>query len=93
MQQNSRCRLCRDRGEMIDQIISECSKLAQKEYKTWHDSQERIGSRTEGLGSNGTDGDCPNYSIVGIGQNMDKFYQQDYIIFSVQFLILILILG
>ena len=36
-QQNSRCRLCGDRDETINHIISECSKLAQKEYKTRHD--------------------------------------------------------
>ena len=34
-QQNSR--LCGDRDETINQIISECSKLAQKEYKTRQD--------------------------------------------------------
>ena len=33
-QQNSKCRLCGDRDETIDHIISECSKLTQKEYKT-----------------------------------------------------------
>ena len=32
-QQNSKCRLCGDRDEAINHIISECSKLAQKEYK------------------------------------------------------------
>ena len=36
-QQNSKCRLCADRDETINHIISECSKLAQKEYKTRHD--------------------------------------------------------
>ena len=36
-QQNSKCRLCGDRDETINHI-SECSKLAQKEYKTRHDS-------------------------------------------------------
>ena len=36
-QQNSRCRLCGDRDETINHIISECSKLAQKEYKARHD--------------------------------------------------------
>ena len=30
-QQNSKCRLCGDRNETIHHIISECSKLAQKE--------------------------------------------------------------
>ena len=36
-QQNSKCRLCGDRDETINPIISECSKLAQKEYKVRHD--------------------------------------------------------
>ena len=36
-QQNSKCRLCSDRDETINHIISECSKLAQKEYKARHD--------------------------------------------------------
>ena len=36
-QQNSTCRLCGDRDETINHIISECSKLAQKEYKARHD--------------------------------------------------------
>ena len=34
---NSKCRLCGDREETINNIISECCKLAQKEYKTRHD--------------------------------------------------------
>ena len=37
MQQNSKCRLCGDRDETINHIISECSKLSQKEYKARHD--------------------------------------------------------
>ena len=37
MQQNSKCRLCSDRDEIINHIISECSKLAPKEYQTRHD--------------------------------------------------------
>ena len=36
-QQNSKCRLCGDRDETINHIISESSKLAQKEYKARHD--------------------------------------------------------
>ena len=36
-QQNSKCRLCGDRDETINHIISECSKLAQKEYRNRHD--------------------------------------------------------
>ena len=36
-QQNSKCRLCGDRDETISHIISECNKLAQKEYKARHD--------------------------------------------------------
>ena len=34
---NSKCRLCGDRDETINHIITECSKLAQKEYKARHD--------------------------------------------------------
>ena len=36
-QQNSKCRLCGDRDETINHIISECNKLAQKDYKARHD--------------------------------------------------------
>ena len=36
-QQNSKCRLCGDRDETINHMISECSKLTQKEYKARHD--------------------------------------------------------
>ena len=36
-QQNSKCRLCCERDETINYIISECSKLAQKEYKSRYD--------------------------------------------------------
>ena len=34
-QQNSKCRLCGDRDETIN-LVNECSKLAQKKYKTRH---------------------------------------------------------
>ena len=36
-QQNNNCRLCGDRDETTNHMISECSKLAQKEYKARHD--------------------------------------------------------
>ena len=36
-QQNSKCRLCGDRDKTINHIISDCRKLAQKEYKARHD--------------------------------------------------------
>ena len=36
-QQNSKCRLCGDGDETINHKISECNRLAQKEYKTRHD--------------------------------------------------------
>ena len=35
-QQNIKCSLCDDRDETTNHIISECRKLAQKEYKTRH---------------------------------------------------------
>ena len=41
-QQNSKCRLCGDRVETISHIISECSKLAQKEYKARHDCVGKV---------------------------------------------------
>ena len=36
MQQN-RWRLCGERDEAVNHIIRECSKLEQKESKSWHD--------------------------------------------------------
>ena len=42
MQQNSKCRLFGDRDEAINHIISECSKLAQKEYKVRHDCVSKV---------------------------------------------------
>ena len=41
-QQKSKCRLCSDRDEKINHIISECSKLAPKKYKTTHDWMEKL---------------------------------------------------
>ena len=41
-QHNSKCRLCGDRDETINHIISECSKLAQMEYKTRHDWVSKV---------------------------------------------------
>ena len=41
-QQNSKCRLCGDRDETINHIISECSKLAQRGYKARHDSVGKV---------------------------------------------------
>ena len=41
-QQNSKCRLCGDRDETINHIISECGKLAQKKYKTRHDWVDKV---------------------------------------------------
>ena len=41
-QQNSKCRLCGDRDETINQIISERNKLALKEYKTRHDRVGKV---------------------------------------------------
>ena len=42
MQQNSRCRLCGDKGKTIIHMISKCSKLAQKEYNTRHDRVGKV---------------------------------------------------
>ena len=42
MQQNSKCRLCGDRHETINQIICEYSKLAQKENKITYDGVGKV---------------------------------------------------
>ena len=41
-QQNGKCRLCGDRDETINHIISECSKLAQRKYKSRHDWDGKV---------------------------------------------------
>ena len=41
-QQSCKSRLCHDRNETINHIISKCSKLAQKEYKTRHDWMGKV---------------------------------------------------
>ena len=41
-QQNSKCRLCGDKNETINHIISECSKLAQKEYQNTQDWVDKV---------------------------------------------------
>ena len=40
--QNSKWRLCGDRDENINHVISEYSKLAQNEYKTRHDWVDKV---------------------------------------------------
>ena len=42
MQQNSKCRSCGYRDEMINHIVSKCSKLAHKEYKTRYDWVDKM---------------------------------------------------
>ena len=42
VQQNNRCRLCGNRNETIDHIVSEHHKLAQKEYKTRNDWMGKV---------------------------------------------------
>ena len=41
-QQNRKCRLRSDRDETINHIISECRKLAHKEYKATHDRMGKV---------------------------------------------------
>ena len=36
-QQNSKCRLCREKYKTINCIVSEWGKQVQKEFKIWHD--------------------------------------------------------
>ena len=42
MQENNRCTLYADRDETINHKITECSKLAQKEYETRHDWADKV---------------------------------------------------
>ena len=35
------CRMCGERSETVSHIVSQCSKLAQKEYKRRHDNVEK----------------------------------------------------
>ena len=36
-QEQSKCRMCVEKHETVSQLISECSKMAQREYKRRHD--------------------------------------------------------
>ena len=36
-QENSKCRVCEKAEESVNYVLSECSNLAQKEYKRRHD--------------------------------------------------------
>ena len=36
------CRMCKEKGESVMHILSECTKLAQREYKRRHDNVARI---------------------------------------------------
>ena len=36
-QQESKCRMCGQSDESVSHILSECGKMAQKEYKRRHD--------------------------------------------------------
>ena len=38
---DAKCRMCRDKNETVNHIVSGCSKLAQKEYKKRHDNVAR----------------------------------------------------
>ena len=39
---NDKCRMCGEKGETVWHIISECSKLAQREYKRRHDNVAKM---------------------------------------------------
>ena len=36
------CRMCNEKGESVSHLVSECSKLAQRDYKRRHDNVARI---------------------------------------------------
>ena len=41
-QQNSKCRLWEEKDEMVNHIVSECSKLAPKDYKARFDWVDKV---------------------------------------------------
>ena len=41
-QQNNKCRLWDERDEVINHIMSKCSKVAQKEYKSRHERVRKV---------------------------------------------------
>ena len=43
IEQNSKCKLCGDMYETINNIETECKKtIVQKEFMTWQDSMEKV---------------------------------------------------
>ena len=52
-QQNSKCRLCSNRDEMINHLINVCSKLAQKEYKALWSTGKCAGNFSSTIQTNG----------------------------------------
>ena len=52
--ESAMCKMCHERGESISHVISECTKLAQKEYKKRHDNVARM-IHGELCGVNGLD--------------------------------------
>ena len=62
-QEQSKCRMCREKDETVNHLISECSKMAQREYKRRHDW---VGRRVHW-------DVCRKYGI----EVKDKWYQQE----------------
>ena len=42
-QEQRKCRMCGERDETVNHLVSECSKRAQREYKRWHTWNDRRG--------------------------------------------------
>ena len=69
---------CEKKDKYLD-LARELRKLRKHElddytncnWCSWY-CHQRVGTRAGGLGNNETDEDCPNYSIVEIGQNTEK---------------------
>ena len=40
--ESSLCRMCNEKGESVSHLLSECSKLAEREFKRRHDNVIRI---------------------------------------------------
>ena len=60
-----------DPARELKTVVHESEDYSSCNWCSWY-NHRRIVSRTGGLGNNGTGGDCPNNSIVEIGQNTEK---------------------
>ena len=81
-QHNSKCRLCGDRDETINHIISEYSKLSQKEYKTRHKGLARWSTERSARNLNlttPTNGICTTQHLSQKIKHIDSYGTLTYV--------------